>query len=77
MELTWHNCETYPPEKDYNGFLIVSDGVGVCEVRWNKEEGFSYFSKQFGYSPLVGNYKKMWWADIAQTIHKTNEFKGV
>lgn len=77
MELVWHNCETYPPKEDYNDFLIVSDGVGVCEVRWDKEEGFSYFSKQFGYRPLVGNYKKMWWADVRQTVQNDLRFRGL
>ena len=77
MELVWHNCETYPPKEDYNDFLIVSDGVGVCEVRWDKEKGFSYFSKQFGYRPLVGNYKKMWWADVRQTAQNEPKFRGL
>ena len=75
MELVWHNCETYPPKEDYNDFLIVSDGTDICESRWNKEEGFSCFSKQFGYRPLVGNYKTMWWADLKQTIQNIPRFR--
>ena len=77
MEFVWHNCEECPPEEDCNDFLIVSDGVGVCEVRWDKEEGFSCFNKQFGYCPLVGNYKKMWWTDIKQTVQGEQKFKNI
>ena len=80
MELVWHNCEECPPEEDYNSHLILSDGVKVCKARWDKEDGFSYFSKQFGskqfgYRPLVGNYEKMWWADIEQTVQGEPRFK--
>lgn len=77
MELVWHNCEECPPEEDYNSHLILSDGIKVCEVRWDKEEGFSYFSKKFGYRPLIGNYKKMWWADVRQTAQNDLRFRGL
>ena len=75
MELVWHNCETYPPKEDYNDYLIVSDGVGVCEVCWDKEKGFYYFNRVFGYQPLIGNYKKMWWADVRQTVQNELMFR--
>lgn len=77
MDLVWHNCETCPPEEDYNDFLIASDGVGVCEVQWDKEDGFWYYSKTFGWRPLIGNYKKMWWADLRQTVQNELKFRGV
>lgn len=71
MELVWHNCKTYPPEEDSNDFLIVSDGINVCEAKWNKKEGFSYKSSE------LLNHDNLWWADLRQTVRGESKFSLV
>ena len=71
MELVWHNCKTCPPEEDFNSYLLVTDGLDVQEMRWDKIWG--------GFRNRIleikgENLTKYWWADIAQTVRKTPEF---
>ena len=72
MELTWHNCKTYPPKEDFNSYLLVTDGWDIKEMRWVKSDNV-----------FVNRYSEIkdedlinwWWADMVQTVHKTPEFK--
>lgn len=40
MELTWHNCLTNPPKEFSNNALIVTNGVIVEGMSWNRAEGY-------------------------------------
>ena len=72
MELTWHNCETHPPKEDFNSYLLVTDGWDIKEMRWVKSDNV-FVNK---YSEIKGeNLVNWWWADMIQTVHKTQEFK--
>ena len=72
MELTWHNCKTCPPEEDFNFYLLVTDGWEIQEMCWDRILG-GFKNK---YSSIKGqDLIKYWWADIAQTVHKTPNFK--
>lgn len=73
MELTWHNCKTCPPEECFNSYLLVTDGLAIHEMMW--DEIFGSFWK-VGLVIRGDELNKYWWADIAQTVHKTPEFKG-
>lgn len=73
MELTWHNCKTCPPEECFNSYLLVTDGLVIHEMMW--DEIFGGFWK-VGLVIRGDELNKYWWADIAQTVHKTPEFKG-
>lgn len=70
-----YKCENVKYCSTYKMLYSKSKDFTICKVRWDKEEGFSYFSNQFGYRPLVGNYKKMYWADIRQTVQGELKFK--
>ena len=69
MELTWHNCKTCPPQEDFNSYLLVTDGWDIKEMRWCGcfRNRISVIKEQ--------DLDKYWWADIIQTVHKTNELK--
>ena len=72
MELTWHNCKTYPPKEDFNSHLLVTDGWDIKEMRWVKSDGV-FVNK---YSEIKDEELiNWWWADIVQTAHNTKEFK--
>lgn len=76
MELTWHNCKTCPPEEYFNSCLLVTDGFDVQEMVWDKAFGGFWkvgFDISFDIRGTV--LSRYWWADIAQTVHKTPEFK--
>ena len=68
MELTWHSCETYPPEEDYNPYLFVTDGCGVIIAEYRKDKGFFFDDKL-----VVAD--RLWWADIEQTVQNESKFK--
>lgn len=71
MELTWHNCKTYPPKETFNSYLLVTDGWAIHKMTWNQIWGG--FKNR--YLKIKGpNLIKYWWADIAQTVHNTPEF---
>lgn len=75
MELTWHNCKTYPPKEYENNNLVITDGDDVCSVSWNRYSGF-YIS--YGNEDIVLSsdfYEYWWWADLKQTVRKVSEFK--
>ena len=76
MELTWHNCKTCPPEELENNFLLATDGDEVFKATWDSLHGY-YCKYDSGiYLPLFNSeLYRWWWADIAQTVHKTPEFK--
>ena len=40
MELTWHNCKTYPPKEIYNPWLIYTDGNNIDSFAYYKKYGF-------------------------------------
>ena len=58
MELTWHSCETCPPEEDYNPYLLITDGDIVKEVVWRKDRGWYMYGKWYVAPKLCGN--KCW-----------------
>ena len=68
MELTWHNCETCPPEEEYNPYLFLTDGRGVIFAEYRKGKGFFFDEKL-----VVAD--SLWWADIEQTVQGCEEFK--
>lgn len=71
MVLTWHNCETCPPEEDYNDELYVTDGVEVYHVEYSKDRGWwswgfdDYFTKE--------ELRECWWADLRRTLCEFGE----
>ena len=68
MELTWHNCKTYPPSEDFNSWLIITDGRNT--------DAFVYDIK-YGFPVAENRLHKYWWADLARTVRETKEFKEV
>ena len=72
MELTWHNCATCQPEEDFNSFLLVTDGLDIQEMRWDRIWGG--FRNRI-LSIRDEDLSKYWWADIMQTVHSTPKFK--
>lgn len=75
MELTWHNCLTYPPKEDRNNTLYVTDGEYVVDVIYDINDGWYDFTAH-NYIPK-NVLHKFWWADLRQTVQKTPEFKEV
>ena len=69
--LVWHNCHSCPPKEEYNGSLIVTNGIDVFKASYCKGLGF----------PVLDNtpdtLSKYWWADIVQTIRTSDEFKQI
>ena len=74
MELTWHNCQTCPPEEDFNPYLLVTDGSIIRDMVWDKKSG-GFWMLRFAVSSE--ELSKYWWADITQTVCKTPEFKEI
>ena len=66
MELTWHNCATYPPKEIYNPWLIYTDGYEV--------ESFVY-DKRYGFPMIESKLHEYWWADIRRTVRESNIFE--
>ena len=66
MELTWHNCKTYPPEEDFNPFLIITDGKNIDYCAYYKKYGFP-----------ASFDDKYWWADISRTVRQSMEFNNM
>lgn len=77
MELTWHNCQTCPPEEDYNPCLCVTDGTTVFSMRWKRDHDWQRFEDSYSYIEPGINVSGLWWADLNQTIRATKEFKEV
>lgn len=73
VELTWHNCKTYPPEEDFNDDLYITNGQYVHRVEYSKDEGW-YDFRMGDYLPFEFLHE-YWWADIAQTVRGASEFK--
>lgn len=75
MELTWHNCESYPPSEAHNDRLLATDGLWVFPVRYDRADGW-YDVEDGNYLPfeLIWKY---YWADLNQTVRKCLEFKKV
>ena len=72
MELTWHNCATCPPEECFNSYLLVTDGWDIQIMIWDELwGGFRNRNLEVKGTCMI----KYWWADIAQTVHKTHEFR--
>ena len=70
MELTWHSCETCPPEEDYNPYLFITNGNTAFSVVWRKECGWYMFGKWHMNPKLEG--QPCWWADLKQTVREFN-----
>ena len=68
MNLTWHNCETCPPEEDYNSYWFGTNGTVVVPAEYRKGHGFFFQEK------LI-NDDDIWWADLEQTVREIPEFK--
>lgn len=68
MELTWHNCATYPPAEDFNSWLMITDGRNTDSFVYDTRCGFPVAEE---------NLHKYWWADLARTVRETKEFKEV
>lgn len=66
MELTWHNCKTYPPKEIYNPWLIYTDG--------NNIDSFAYY-KKYGFPVTDDELHKYWWADISRTVRESIKFE--
>lgn len=75
MELTWHSCQTCPPEEDYNPCLYVTDGKTIFPMRWKKDNEWQRFECGTWYIEKDVNAPNFWWADLNQTIRETKEFK--
>ena len=68
MELTWHNCKSYPPAEDHNPWLVYTNGYYIDSLVYNKKYGFPVPEEDL---------HKYWWADIARTVNETPQFKEV
>ena len=68
IELTWHNCKTYPPKETYNPFLIITNGSKTTCCSYHKNYGFPVEDEEL---------HKYWWADISRTVSESNEFKEI
>lgn len=66
MELTWHNCKTYPPKEAFNSFLIITNGRSV--------DYCAYYNK-YGFPVPENKLHEYWWADISRTVRESQEFK--
>ena len=66
IELTWHNCKTYPPKEAFNPFLIITNGYDV--------DYCSYYNK-YGFPVDDDRLHEYWWADINRTVRESKEFK--
>ena len=68
MELTWHNCKTYPPKEVYNPCLVITNGHSVDYCSYHKRYGF----------PVVDDVlHEYWWADISRTVRESKEFEEI
>lgn len=72
MGLVWHNCKTYQPTEKFNSRLLVTDGVTIYEMMWDKT--FGGFLK-VGLEIKGDELNKYWWADIEQTVQGEPRFK--
>jgi hypothetical protein len=75
MQLTWHNCETYPPKENRNNTLYATDGSYVFDVIYDVNDGWFDLAAHNYIPKDVLN--KFWWADLNQTVQKTHEFMEV
>lgn len=66
MELTWHNCQSYPPSETHNDRLIATDGLCVFPVRYDYIDGW-YDVEADDYLPSE-LLLKYYWADLNQTV---------
>ena len=67
MELTWHSCETCPPEEYYNPYLFITNGRSVIVAEYRKDYGF-FVSNSCHPIDCSG----LWWADLEQTVREFN-----
>lgn len=65
MELVWHNCKTCPPQELFNESLVVTDGVNLYNVCWDREVG--YFGNHCLIEVFMNGAENWWWADLYQT----------
>ncbi len=66
MELTWHNCKTYPPKESFNSWLVITNGRNT--------DSFTYDSR-YGFPVAENKLHTYWWADLARTVRETKEFE--
>ena len=68
MGLVWHNCNTYPPEEEYNECLLVTDGDFVAIALYDSGKWYDMDDNNLA---MLYDLNKLWWADIEQTVHGT------
>lgn len=66
--LVWHNCNTCPPEEEYNECLLVTDGDFVTIVLYDSGKWYDMDDNNLA---MLYDLNKLWWADIEQTVHGT------
>lgn len=66
MELTWHNCKTYPPKESFNPWLVYTNGYNI--------DSLQYYSK-YGFPVPESELHEYWWADLCRTVRESDEFK--
>ena len=74
ISLTWHNCQTCPPQEPYTYNLVVTDGTNVFRAKYDNLTGWTNLDiiKKIPFDMLYD----YWWADLEQTVRERNEFKG-
>ena len=73
IELTWHNCFTYPPKESWNNNLYISDGQYVSHATYDSHYG--WFDRSAGdYIPFESLHE-YYWADIEQTVQTSQAFQ--
>lgn len=66
IELTWHNCKTYPPKEAFNPSLIYTNGYHIDSIAYYKNYGFPISDDEL---------HQYWWADIRRTVRESNKFQ--
>jgi hypothetical protein len=66
MELTWHNCKTFPPKESFNSWLVITNG---------RHTDYFAYDARYGFPVAKENLHTYWWADLIRTVQETKEFK--
>ena len=74
IELVWHNCQTCPPEENYNNNLYATNGSSVFRVIYDNGD---WYDTDFDVFIPDDTLSKFWWADIAQTMNAAELFIGL
>ena len=68
MDLTWHNCKTYPPKEVYNPCLVITNGHHIDYCSYHKRYGFPIVDEEL---------HEYWWADVTRTVRECKKFEEV